>query len=148
MASLGTEPKPRSVLFLCVHNSGRSQMGAGWLRHLGGESVRVLSAGSDPGSELNAAAVEAMAEVGVDISTNRPQRWTPEMVEEMDVIISMGCGDTCPVARGQRYEEWELADPAGQGIEMVREVRDQIRDRVSDLVVSLGLPVLSEGADR
>ena len=138
MTSRDLSVNPYSVLFLCGHNAGRSQMAAGWLRSMGGESVRVLSAGSNPATDLNPVAVEAMSEIGIDITGNTPQRWTPEMVKPMDVIISMGCGDTCPIVSGQRYEDWELEDPAGQGIETVRVVRDQIQQLVVNLLVSLG----------
>ena len=128
-----------TVLFLCVHNAGRSQMGAGWLRHLGAGRVDVFSAGSNPGDDTNPAAIAAMAEVDIDISTYHPQRWTDEMVRAADVVVSMGCGDTCPVYPGKRYEDWALTDPSGQPIEVVREVRDEIRVRVEDLIRSLGM---------
>jgi len=128
-----------SVLFLCVHNAGRSQMGAGWLRHLGGDRVQVFSGGSNPGDDTNPAAIAAMAEVGIDISIYHPQPWTNEMVHAADVVISMGCGDTCPVLPGKRYEDWELTDPSGQPVEVVRGVRDEIRDRVEELMMSLGV---------
>jgi arsenate reductase (thioredoxin) len=130
-----------AVLFLCVHNAGRSQMAAGWLRHLAGDRVEVFSGGSEPADELNGAAVAAMAEVGIDIAGEQPTRWTEEMARTADVVITMGCGDVCPVFPGTRYEDWALADPAGQPIEVVREVRDEIRSRVEGLVTSLGLPV-------
>ena len=133
---VGSLDKP-AVLFLCVHNAGRSQMAAGWLRHLAGDSIDVFSGGSDPGLETNAAAVEAMAEVGIDISTEYPKPWTDEIARAADAIITMGCGDACPIFPGKRYEDWELQDPAGQGIEMVREVRDDIRNRVEALIASL-----------
>ena len=133
-----TLDKP-AVLFLCVHNAGRSQMGAGWLRHLAGDRVDVFSGGTDPGTETNKAAIEAMAEVGVDISAELPQPWTDEIARAVDVIVSMGCGDACPVYPGKRYEDWELADPSGQPIEFVREVRDDIRARVEALIESLEL---------
>ncbi|MDE0802059.1 MAG: arsenate reductase ArsC [Acidimicrobiales bacterium] len=126
-----------AVLFLCVHNAGRSQMAAGWLRHLAGDRIDVFSGGSDPGDEINAAAVEAMAEVGVDISTERPKAWTEAVARAADAIITMGCGDACPIFPGKRYEDWELQDPAGQGIDMVRGVRDDIRGRVEDLIATL-----------
>ncbi|NNC80363.1 MAG: arsenate reductase ArsC [Acidimicrobiales bacterium] len=129
-----------AVLFLCVHNAGRSQMGAGWLRHLAGDRVSVYSGGSNPASETNPAAVEAMAEVGIDISSYEPQLWTDDIVRQCDVIISMGCGDVCPVYPATRHEDWELTDPAGQGLDLVRTVRDEIRDRVSTLIESLDLP--------
>ncbi len=128
-----------SVLFLCGHNAGRSQMAAGWVRGLAGSAVRVFSGGSNPSDDVNPAAVEAMAEVGIDISSQRPQRWTPDQVEASDVIISMGCGDTCPVLPGKRYEDWELTDPAGQSIDVVRAVRDEIRGRVVNLLDELGV---------
>lgn len=131
----GTD-KP-AVLFLCVHNAGRSQMAAGWLRHLAGDRVDVFSGGSDPGKEVNAAAVEVMAEVGIDISTQHPKPWTEEIARAADVVITMGCGDVCPIFPGKRYEDWELRDPAGQGVEMVREVRDEIRGRIETLIASL-----------
>jgi len=128
-----------AVLFLCVHNAGRSQMGAGWLRHLAGDRVEVFSGGSEPASDVNPAAVDAMAEVGIDISGEQPQKWFDEVVRVADVIVSMGCGDVCPVYPGRRYVDWELTDPAGQPIEVVREVRDDIRRRVEELIESLGL---------
>ena len=131
-----TAPRP-AVLFLCVHNAGRSQMAAGWLRHLAGDRIDVYSGGSAPASSTNPAAVEAMGEVGIDISGYHPQPWTDEVVRAVDVIVSMGCGDVCPVYPGTRRVEWELADPAGQGIEMVREVRDDIKSRVEGLVAEL-----------
>lgn len=131
-----TEARP-AVLFLCVHNAGRSQMAAGWLRHLAGDRVDVFSGGSNPGDEVNAAAVAAMHEVGIDISSQVPKPLTDETARIADVIITMGCGDTCPVFPGTRYEDWELTDPAGQPIEVVREVRDDIRARVEALVESL-----------
>jgi arsenate reductase (thioredoxin) len=132
-------PKP-AVLFLCVHNAGRSQMAAGWLRHLADDAVEVLSGGSEPGASANPAAVDAMAEVGIDISTQQPRRWTDEDLGAADVIVTMGCGDTCPVLPGKRYEDWELSDPAGQPLEFVREVRDSIEARVRDLIARLGVP--------
>jgi arsenate reductase len=135
-----TDAGKPAVLFLCVHNAGRSQMAAGWLRHLAGERVEVFSAGSAPGDRVNPAAVEAMAEVGIDISGVTPQIWTDEHARTADVIITMGCGDVCPVYPGKRYEDWELTDPAGQPVEFVRGVRDEIRDRVDDLIESLDLP--------
>ena len=128
-----------AVLFLCVHNAGRSQMGAGWLRHLGADQVEVFSGGSNPGSDTNPSAIAAMAEVGIDISTYAPQPWTNEMVHAADVVVSMGCGDACPVLPGKRYEDWELTDPSGQPLDVVRQVRDDIRDRVVELMASLGL---------
>jgi protein-tyrosine-phosphatase len=132
-----------SVLFLCVHNAGRSQMAAGWLRHLAGDRVSVYSGGSEPASEINPAAIEAMAEVGVDIRTEFPKPWTDEVVRAADVVITMGCGDACPLYPGKRYEDWELDDPAGLDVVAVRPVRDEIRARVVDLIASL--PVASPG---
>lgn len=125
------------MLFLCVHNAGRSQMAAGFLRHLAGDAVDVFSGGSDPGGALNPTAVQAMAEVGIDISTESPRPWTDEVARSADVIVTMGCGDTCPVFPGRRYEDWELTDPAGRPIEVVREIRDVVERRVRDLVASL-----------
>ena len=126
-----------SVLFVCVHNAGRSQMAQGWLRHLAGDRVAVRSAGSAPGEQVNPVAVDAMAEVGIDITAERPKILTVDAVQESDVVVTMGCGDTCPVFPGKRYEDWELTDPSGQGIEVVRQVRDEIRARVSALLDDL-----------
>jgi arsenate reductase len=126
-----------TVLFVCVHNAGRSQMAAGWLRHLAGDRVEVLSAGSAPAGSVNPVAVEAMAEAGVDITSGRPKVLTTEAVQESDVVITMGCGDACPFFPGKRYEDWKLDDPAGQGIEAVRPIRDEIRARVETLVTEL-----------
>ena len=138
---VGGPGKP-SVLFLCVHNAGRSQMAAGWLRRLGGDAVDVYCGGSDPGPEINSVAVQAMAEAGVDISGEFPKPWTDEIARAADVIVTMGCGDACPVFPGKRYEDWELADPAGQPIEMVRDVRDDIELRVRDLLATLAIPAV------
>ena len=135
--------KKPSVLFLCVHNAGRSQIGAGWMRHLAGEEIQVYSAGSSPAEQINPIAVEAMSEIGIDIKTQQPKKWTDEIVREVDVIISMGCGDTCPVYPGKRYIDWEIEDPAGQEIEMIRIVRDQIKKHVQELIVEL-LPKKSQ----
>jgi arsenate reductase len=129
-----------SVLFLCVHNAGRSQMAAGFLAALGGDAVTVYSAGSAPADSVNPVAVEAMSEVGIDISDQRPKIWTDDMVREVDVVISMGCGDVCPVYPGKRYEDWALTDPAGQGIDVVRTVRDEIRGRIETLLTELVPP--------
>ncbi len=130
--------RPR-VVFLCVHNAGRSQMAAGWLRHLVGDAVEVFSGGSDPAAQVNPAAVAAMAEVGVDISSARPRRWTDEVLREADVIVTMGCGDSCPVFQGVRYLDWELDDPAGRRVEEVRPIRDEIGRRVRALMDELGI---------
>ena len=126
-----------AVLFVCVHNAGRSQMAAGYLQHLAGERVRVLSAGSAPASALNPVAVAVMAEDGIDISANTPQVLTDGDVKASDVVITMGCGDACPIFPGTRYEDWKLDDPAGQGIEQVRPIRDDIRGRVEQLLAEL-----------
>lgn len=123
-----------SVLFVCVHNAGRSQMAAAWLAHLAGDRVEVRSAGSDPGDAVNPAAVAAMAEVGIDISAETPKILTPEAVGESDVCVTMGCGDTCPVLPGKRYLDWTLDDPAGQGVEAVRPIRDEIKILVEGLI--------------
>ena len=126
-----------SVLFVCVHNAGRSQMAAGWLRHLAGDRVEVLSAGSAPAAGVNPVAVEAMAEVGIDIAGRQPQVLTTEAVQESDVVVTMGCGDACPYFPGKRYEDWVLEDPAGQGVESVRPIRDEIKTRIEGLIASL-----------
>ena len=126
-----------AVLFLCVHNSGRSQMAAGWLRHLAGDRVIVYSGGSAPASEINPVAVVAMGEVGIDITDEFPKPWTDEIVRAADVVITMGCGDACPLYPGKRYEDWELDDPAGQGLDAVRRIRDEIRSRVDALLTSV-----------
>jgi arsenate reductase len=127
-------PDKPSVLFVCVHNAGRSQMAAAWLAHLAGDRVEVRSAGSAPGAEVNPAAVEAMAEVGIDISGEIPKVLTVDAVRVSDVCVTMGCGDTCPVFPGKRYLDWVLDDPAGQGVEAVRPIRDAIRSLVETLV--------------
>ena len=126
-----------SVLFVCIHNAGRSQMAAGFLRSLTGGAVEVRSAGSDPGPHVNPAAVEAMAEVGIDISDQSPKLLTPQAVEAADVVITMGCGDACPIFPGISYRNWELEDPAGKGIDAVRPIRDEIRTRIEALVAEL-----------
>jgi arsenate reductase len=131
----GTQ-KP-SVLFVCVHNAGRSQMAAGFLRHLAGDAVEVRSAGSAPADQINPVAVQAMHEVGIDITDQKPKILTVEDSEASSVVITMGCGDVCPYFPGQRHEDWELDDPAGQGIEAVRVIRDDIRKRVVTLVSEL-----------
>ncbi len=124
----------KTILFVCVHNAGRSQMAAGFMRQLGGERVEVLSAGSAPKESINPVAVSAMAELGIDIADQRPKILTPESVEQSDVVITMGCGDACPYYPGKRYEDWQLDDPAGQGIEPVRVIRDEIKARVEALL--------------
>lgn len=135
---------PRAtVLFVCVHNAGRSQMAAGYLRAIGGESVRVLSGGSEPGGAVNPVAVAAMAEEGIDISGQVPSVLEAEEVRSSDVVITMGCGDACPVFPGTRYEDWELADPAGLSLDELRPIRDEIRSRVHALAGELGLVAAS-----
>ncbi|MGD9794239.1 MAG: arsenate reductase ArsC [Acidimicrobiia bacterium] len=126
-----------TVLFLCVHNAGRSQMAAGWLRHLAGDRVTVYSGGSEPASQINPSAIAAMSEVGIDVTEEFPKPWTDEIVRAADVVITMGCGDACPLYPGKRYEDWELADPAGQDLSAVRPIRDEIRRRVEALLTSL-----------
>ena len=134
--SSNTSRKP-SVLFVCVHNAGRSQMAAGFMTHLGQGRIEVLSAGSAPKDSINPVAVEAMAEIGIDISSNSPKILTPEAVQQSDAVITMGCGDACPFYPGKRYEDWVLEDPAGQGIESVRIIRDEIKVRVENLLAEL-----------
>lgn len=128
-----------SVLFVCVHNAGRSQMAAAYLSHLSAGAIEVRSAGSAPADQVNPSAVAAMAEEGIDIAAESPKVLTTEAVKESDVVITMGCGDTCPIFPGKRYEDWDLADPAGRGVEAVRPIRDEIKQRVIDLIVSLGV---------
>ena len=129
---------PPRVLFVCVHNAGRSQMAAGFLQHLAGDQVEVLSAGSEPASRVNPVAVEAMAEKGIDISANQPQLLENSTVAQADFVITMGCGDACPFYPGKRYEDWQLEDPAGKPLEGVRPIRDEIERRVRALVGQLG----------
>ncbi|NEK84745.1 arsenate reductase ArsC [Blastococcus saxobsidens] len=138
--------KKPSVLFVCVHNAGRSQMAAGWLTHLAGDSVEVRSAGSLPADQVNPAAVQAMAEVGIDISTAQPKVLTTEAVQASDVVITMGCGDACPIFPRKRYLDWELEDPAGQGVDAVRPIRDDIEGRIRGLLAGLGVPVETAGS--
>jgi arsenate reductase len=126
-----------TVLFVCVHNAGRSQMAAGFLSHLAGDLVEVLSAGSEPADQINPVAVQAMAEVGIDITAAVPKILTVDAVKDSDVVITMGCGDTCPIFPGKRYEDWDLDDPAGQGIDAVRPIRDDIRNRIEKLLTEI-----------
>ncbi|MBF6439662.1 arsenate reductase ArsC [Nocardia cyriacigeorgica] len=126
-----------SVLFVCVHNAGRSQMAAGFLTHLANGAIEVRSAGSAPADTLNPAAVEAMREIGIDITSQAPKVLTPDAVQSSDVVITMGCGDACPVFPGISYRDWDLADPAGKGVEAVRPIRDEIRARVEALIAEL-----------
>ncbi len=131
-------PKP-AVLFLCIHNAGRSQMAMGFFKHLAGNHASVYSGGSAPAAEVNPAAIAAMAEKGIDIATEQPKQWTMETLEAVDVVISMGCGDSCPTLPGRRYEEWVLADPAGQQVDAIRPIRDEIEQRVNKLLDQLGI---------
>ena len=126
-----------SVLFVCIHNAGRLQMAAGYLRHLGEGRVEVRSAGSSPAEAINPAAVQAMAEEGIDIASEQPKVLTTDAVQLSDVVITMGCGDTCPIFPGKRYEDWQLDDPAGQGLDTVRGIRNQIETRIRDLITEL-----------
>ena len=145
MALARVEGKDQSgtpaVLFLCVHNAGRSQMAMGWFQHLAGDNAIAWSGGSEPGQEVNPAAIEAMREVGIDISGEYPKPWTDEVVQAADVVVTMGCGDACPVFPGKRYEDWVLDDPSGMGVESVRPIRDQIEQRVRVLLGELNVPV-------
>jgi arsenate reductase (thioredoxin) len=140
-----TDDKP-TVLFVCVHNAGRSQMAAAYLTHLAGDRVDVRSAGSGPTDRINPVAVRAMAQDGVDITAEQPKLLTPDAVRTADVVITMGCGDTCPILPGKRYEDWILDDPAGQDLAAVRRIRDQIRHRVAALAADLGVAPQPPGA--
>ena len=137
-----TAQKP-AVLFVCVHNAGRSQMAAGYLRHLGADRIEVRSAGSMPAAQINPVAVEAMREEGIDITAQTPKVLSTEAVQSSDVVITMGCGDACPIFPGKRYEDWELEDPAGQDLAAVRTIRDEIKGRVEELISSLEAPTAS-----
>jgi arsenate reductase len=134
-----SEPGKPGVLFLCVHNAGRSQMAAGWLRSIAGDQVNVYTGGSEPGAGLNPVVVDAMAEAGVDIHEEFPKPWTDEIVRAVDIVIAMGCGDVCPVYPGKRYVDWDLDDPEGKDLSAVRVIRDEIRTRVEALVTTLGV---------
>ncbi len=142
MSNESPSGKP-AVLFLCVHNAGRSQMAAGLMRHLAGDRVDVFSGGSDPGLETNAAVVASMAELGIDIANEYPKPWTDEIARAADVIVTMGCGDACPIYPGKRYEDWELNDPSDQPLEVVRGIRDDLARRVGALLASLELTAVS-----
>lgn len=131
-----------TVLFLCTHNAGRSQMALGFFTHLAGENAVAWSGGSEPGTEINPAAIAAMDEVGIDITGEYPKPWTDEIVQAADVVVTMGCGDACPIFPGKRYENWELPDPAGQGLEAVRPIRDDIEERVRRLLDQLHVAVI------
>jgi arsenate reductase (thioredoxin) len=135
------------VLFMCVHNAGRSQMALGWFTHMAAGRALAWSGGSEPTSEVNPAAIEAMSEVGIDISGEFPKPWTDEIVQAADVVITMGCGDACPIFPGKRYEDWGLEDPAGKAVADVRPVRDEIGRRVAALLEQLNVPVPSTGVD-
>ena len=128
-----------AVLFLCTHNAGRSQMAMGFFKHLAGDRAGVFSGGSEPAPEVNPAAIAAMAEKGIDIAAEQPKRWTMDMLEAVDVVITMGCGDSCPVLPGRRYQEWIIPDPAGQPLDALRPIRDQIEQRVRTLLSQLGV---------
>lgn len=141
MTALDDRPDVPAVLFLCVHNAGRSQMALGWFKHLAGDRAVAWSGGSEPGDQVNPSAVAAMAEVGIDITGEYPKPWTTEIVQAADVIVTMGCGDACPFFPGTRYEDWELEDPAGQGLDAVRPIRDDIEQRVRALLADLGVQV-------
>lgn len=134
-----------TVLFLCLHNAGRSRMAAGWLQHLAGDQVTVLSGGSTPARHINPAAVEVMREVGINIADSCPKAWTDESLRAADVIVTMGCGDACPVIPGKRYLDWELADPEGEPVEEVRRIRDDIERRVRRLIEDLRLDAFGLG---
>jgi arsenate reductase (thioredoxin) len=133
-----TDTRPM-VVFLCVQNAGRSQMAAGWLQHLAGDEVEVFSGGSNPASEVNPAAIEAMTEIGIDISSEFPKPWTDEVVQAANVVVTMGCGDSCPIFPGTRYMDWDVGDPAGLPLEQVRPIRDEIGERVRGIMAGLGI---------
>lgn len=133
-----------AVLFLCTHNAGRSQMAMGFFKHLAGNQATVYSGGSEPATDVNPAAIAAMAEKGINIATEHPKRWTMDMLEAVDVVVSMGCGDTCPILPGRRYEDWILPDPAGQSLEAVRPIRDEIERRVASLLDQLEVGTVAD----
>jgi len=135
-----------AVLFLCVHNAGRSQMAAGWMRHLAGDRIDVFSGGSEPADSLNSGAVEAMAEVGIDITAELPMPWADEIVRAADVVVTMGCGDACPLFPGKRYLDWELDDPSGRSVEEIRPIRDEVERRVRGLMAEVGVTPTDERA--
>jgi arsenate reductase (thioredoxin) len=137
-ASEADATKP-AVLFLCTHNAGRSQMAMGFFKHLAGDQARVYSGGSQPADEINPAAIAAMAEKGINIAAEQPKQWTRDMLEAVDVVITMGCDDSCPILPGRRYEEWVLPDPAGQPLDAIRPIRDEIEQRVETLLDQLGV---------
>lgn len=135
-----------TVLFLCVHNAGRSQMALGWFTHLAGGRAVAWSGGSEPATEINPSAVAVMAEIGIDIAQQFPKPWTAEIVQAADVVITMGCGDSCPFHPGTRYEDWDLEDPAGLSLDAIRPIRDEIEQRVRTLLASLDVPVKRQGS--
>ena len=137
-----------TVLFLCVHNAGRSQMAMGWFKEMAGDRAVAWSGGSEPTSQVNPSAIEAMAEVGIDITQEYPKPWTDEIVQAADAVITMGCGDACPIFPGKRYEDWVLEDPQGLDVESVRPIRDDIKGRVAELLTSLGITVETSAANR
>ena len=137
---LGLSRLNPSVLFLCVHNAGRSQMAAGWMRHLAGEDIDVFSGGSEPADRVNQAAVAAMAEKGINISDELPQPWADEIVRAADIVVTMGCGDACPLYPGKRYIDWEVEDPSGKTLDQVRPIRDDLEQRVRALLAELEIP--------
>lgn len=137
-----------TVLFLCVHNAGRSQMAMGWFKEMAGDRAVAWSGGSEPSSQVNHAAIEAMAEVGIDITQEYPKPWTDEIVRAADAVITMGCGDACPIFPGKRYEDWVLEDPQGLDVASVRPIRDDIKGRVAELLTSLGITVETSAASR
>ena len=137
-----------TVLFLCVHNAGRSQMAIGWFKEMAGDRAVAWSGGSEPTSQINPAAIEAMAEVGIDITQEYPKPWTDEIVQAADAVITMGCGDACPIFPGKRYEDWVLEDPQGLDVASVRPIRDDIKGRVAELLTSLGITVETSTASR
>jgi arsenate reductase (thioredoxin) len=143
-----TETAKPAVLFLCTHNAGRSQMAMGFFKHLAGDQATVFSGGSEPADQVNPAAVAAMAEKGIDITAEQPKEWTIDMLEAVDVVVTMGCGDSCPILPGRRYEEWVLPDPAGQTVEEVRPIRDEIGGRVQRLLDELGVSQVGGGSPR
>lgn len=137
-----------TVLFLCVHNAGRSQMAMGWFKEMAGDRAVAWSGGSEPSSQVNPSAIEAMAEVGIDITQEYPKPWTDEIVRAADAVITMGCGDACPIFPGKRYEDWVLEDPQGLDVASVRPIRDDIKGRVAELLTSLGITVETSAASR
>jgi arsenate reductase len=141
----GADRTTPAVLFLCTHNAGRSQMAMGFFKHLAGDRASVYSGGSEPADELNPAAIAAMAEKGINIAAEQPKQWTVDMLEAVDAVVTMGCGDSCPILPGRRYEEWVLPDPAGQPLDAIRTIRDEIEQRVHTLLGQLGVDAKGGG---